>query len=59
MRLQQGRDVDVLQRVRVEDVMTRLLVNMRPGDSLEETMAALGKARGHGSGQHPRPEEDG
>ena len=36
VRLQHGRDVDVLQRVRVEDVMTRLLVNMRPGDSMEE-----------------------
>jgi CIC family chloride channel protein len=36
VRLQQGRDVDVLQRVRVEDVMTRLLVNMRPEDSLDE-----------------------
>jgi CIC family chloride channel protein len=36
VRLQQGRDVDVLQRVRVEDVMTRLLVNLRPDDSLEE-----------------------
>jgi len=36
VRLQHGRDADVLQSVCVEDVMTRLLVNMRPGDSLEE-----------------------
>ena len=36
VRLQQGRDVDVLQRVRVEDVMTRQVVTMHPGNSLEE-----------------------
>jgi CIC family chloride channel protein len=36
VRIQHGRDIDVLQRVRVEDVMTRQVVTMHPDNSLDE-----------------------